>query len=207
MKFRSVKKTPQAGILCKQMQHTSLDAAYFERLYSASDDPWSLGSSAYELGKYADTVATLGGPYQNCLEIGCSIGMLTAMLTQCCEYLTAIDVSSRALELAQARCARLKNIFFHRMFFPQACPSGSFDAVVLSETAYYWSDPDLALAKERISALGSGGVLELIHYLPKVDEHIRDGDSVHAEFIADPRFSLIQGHRAQRYRIDLLRIL
>ena len=188
------------------MPHASLGAEYFERLYAVDDDPWGFATSAYEWEKYADTVATLGGPYRRGLEIGCSIGVLTAALGERFERLIAVDVSTRALESARARCGFAENVRFEHMAFPYESPEGGFDAVVLSEVGYYWSDQDLALAKERISAVASGGVLELVHYVPKVDDYVRDGDAVHDVFLADPRFSMIRGHRAEKYRIDLLRV-
>ena len=35
---------------------------------------------------------------------------------------------------------------------------------------------------------------------------VRDGDAVHARFLADPRFERLRGMRTERYRIDVLRV-
>ncbi len=186
----------------------SLAADYFERLYAADDDPWSFATSRYELDKYDDTLAALGPHYARALEIGCSIGVLTQRLAARCDELLAIDVSERALSAARARCAALPHVGFARVRAPGEFPARPFNLVVLSEVAYYWSDADLALARDRIAAaLEPVGDLLLVHFLPKVDDYVRDGDAVHRYFLADARFARVHGHRAERYRLDLLRLL
>lgn len=89
---------------------------------------------------------------------------------------------------------------------PGDFPRGRFDLVLLSEVAYYWSDADIALARDEIArSLEPGGDFLLVHFLPKVDDYVRDGDAVHAFFLSDERFEHVRGHRAERYRLDLLR--
>lgn len=189
------------------MPHGSLDARYFDRLYTDKDDPWDFATSAYEARKYNDTLAMLEGEhFTNALEIGCSIGVLTAKLARRCERLFAVDISERALAQAIARCAGETNVRFARMTIPEEFPAGPFDFVLLSEVGYYWSDEDLASACDRIAAAASGGTLELVHFLPKVDEYVRDGDAVHEAFANDERFVTVRSSRAERYRIDVLRI-
>jgi len=186
----------------------SLAADYFERLYAADADPWSFATSPYELDKYEDTVAALGPRYGRALEIGCSVGVLTQRLALHCDALLAVDVNERALTAARARCAALPQVTFARASIPGGFPPGRFDLVVVSEVAYYWSDADLERARERIaSSLESGGDLLLVHFLPKVDDYVRDGDAVHQFFLAGERFERVHGHRAERYRLDLLRRL
>jgi SAM-dependent methyltransferase len=186
----------------------SLAADYFERLYAADADPWSFATSRYELDKYEDTIAALGPRYLRALEIGCSVGVLTQRLAAHCNQLLAVDVNERALTAARARCAELPQVTFAHASIPDGFPAGRFDLVVVSEVAYYWSDADLDRARERIaSSLEPGGDLLLVHFLPKVDDYVRDGDAVHRAFIADDQFERVHGHRAERYRLDLLRRL
>jgi SAM-dependent methyltransferase len=184
--------------------NASLDERYFERLYSQSDDPWNFATDAYELGKYRETLALLGGPYRRGLEIGCSIGILTEMLAPRFEQLLAVDINARAIAQAKANCAGRPNVRFERMTVPRDFPLGPFDAVVLSEVGYYWSDADLALAMDRIAESATGGVLELVHFRPKVEDYVRDGDAVHQAFMSDGRFVPTLDYRADRYRIDVL---
>ncbi len=186
----------------------SLPAEYFERLYATDDDPWSFATDPYELAKYDDTVSVLGSRYARALEIGCSVGVLTHRLAPRCGDLLAVDVNERALATARARCAGDAGVRFERVRVPGEFPGGVFDLVLLSEVAYYWSDADLALARDRIArAVRPGGDFMLVHFLPKVDDYVRDGDAVHAFFLADERFEHVHGHRAERYRLDLLRRL
>ena len=57
---------------------TSTPPEYFDRMYAESDDPWRFETSEYERRKYAATLAALPrARYENALEIGCSIGVLT----------------------------------------------------------------------------------------------------------------------------------
>jgi SAM-dependent methyltransferase len=189
------------------MPHGSLDARYFDRLYTDKDDPWDFATSAYEARKYNDTLAMLeGARFANALEIGCSIGVLTAMLAKRCDRLLAVDISERALAQAIARCADEANVRFDRVTVPREFPEGPFDFVLLSEVGYYWSDDDLASARDRIAGAAPGGTLELVHFLPKVDEYVRDGDAVHDAFANDDRYVTLRSSRAERYRIDVLRI-
>jgi SAM-dependent methyltransferase len=147
-----------------------------------------------------------GGRFASGFEIGCSIGVLTARLAGICDALLSVDVNERALRAARDRCAHLPTVSFADMSVPDEVPPGRFDLVVLSEVGYYWSDADLGLAIDRIAALGSGGLLELVHFLPPVDDYVRGGDAVHDAFFSDHRFSRVAWMRAERYRIDVLSI-
>jgi SAM-dependent methyltransferase len=189
------------------MPAESLDAAYFDRVYASTDDPWHFVTSTYEAGKYAATIEALGSePYGRALEIGCSIGVLSRMLAARVDALLCVDINARALMLARRRCADLSNVRFEQRTVPVDFPDGPFDLVVLSEVAYYWSDADLAVARDRIVAAARGGTLVLVHYLPKVDDYVRDGDAVHAAFLDDERFTALHGRREPDYRLDVLRI-
>lgn len=185
----------------------SLEPSYFERLYAENPDPWNFQSSAYEREKYRATVDALGGArFASGFEIGCSIGVLTARIAGSCDALFSIDVSERALAEARRRLAGNPRVRFARMRFPDEAPPGPFDYVLLSEVAYYWSDADLERAKEAIVRAAPGGTLELVHLLANVREYVRDGDSVHGAFLADRRFTPLAALRAERYRIDVLRV-
>ncbi len=185
----------------------SLDRSYFEKLYEHEADPWHFETSAYEREKYDATIAMLDGMhFKSGFEIGCSIGVLTARLASVCDALLAVDINARALAVARSRCANLPQVSFAEMAFPGEFPAGRFDLTVVSEVAYYWSDGDLNLAIERIAESTSGGTLELVHFLPVVEEYVRTGDAVHDIFLADTRFSLIRQLRAERYRIDVLAV-
>ena len=189
------------------MGQPSLGREYFARVYAQTSDPWDFAASPYENAKYRATIDALGGRrFGTVFEIGCSVGVLTAMLAARCDALLAVDINERALEAARTRCADVPNVRFAALDFPHERPPGHFDLIVISEVAYYWSDDDLAAAIDFCASAAHGGELELVHFLPKVDDYVRDGDAVHAAFTGDARFARLLGRRAERYRIDVLRV-
>lgn len=189
------------------MADRSLDAAYFADIYARSDDPWDFATSAYEREKYDATLAAVPQTRpKRALEIGCSIGVLTARLAECCEQIVAIDIDPHALALARERCHGLSNVRFECRAFPAETVAGPFDLVVVSEVAYYWSDVDFALARDRIAANAPHGTVVLVHFTPVVEAYVRGGDAVHDAFQNDPAFAPVWGSRAERYRLDVLRV-
>lgn len=183
----------------------SLDRNYFETLYEEADDPWSFASSDYEREKYDRSLRALAPRYERAFEIGCSIGVFTERLAYRCGELVAYDISARAIARARIRCAHQPHVRIVRAAFPHQLPPAAFDLIACCEVGYYWSDADLAVARDRIaSALVRGGHLLLVHFLPHVDDYVREGDDVHAAFLADDRFERLDRFRAQRYRLDLL---
>lgn len=184
---------------------TSLGREYFETLYRAADDPWSFASSAYERDKYDRSLAALRPYYERAFEIGCSIGVFTERLAHRCGELVAVDISERAIAQARVRCAPYPQVRFARANFPQEYPAADFDLIACCEVGYYWSDADLALARDRFAeALRPDGDLLLVHFLPHVDDYVREGDEVHEAFLRDRRFEHLEHFRAERYRLDLL---
>jgi len=185
-----------------------LGGAYFEDVYARNDDPWSLRTSEYEREKYERTLAALGRRYERALEIGCSIGVLTRRLAQRAGHVMAIDISERAIDLARVTCRGCGNVTFARCDATSDYPDGRFDLIVLSEVAYYWSEEDFARTRERMAdSLSANGDVLLVNFLPEGHNGAWGGDAVHDAFLRDPRFCGVRGSRAQRYRIDLVRIV
>jgi SAM-dependent methyltransferase len=183
----------------------SLSREYFESIYGRADDPWSFASSAYEREKYDRSLSVLAPRYQRALEIGCSIGVFTERLAGRCAELIAVDISERAIASARIRCAHQAHVRIVRAEFPRQCSPATFDLITCCEVGYYWSDADLALARDTIAErLLPEGELLLVHFLPHVDDYIREGDAVHEAFLADRRFEHAEHFRAERYRLDLI---
>ncbi len=147
----------------------TIPAAYFEDKYRADIDPWQFQTSAYERAKYQATIDALAKPrYGNALEVGCSIGVLTAMLAQRCDSLLAIDASETAI--AKARQTSIPNAIFQVGTLPQDFPGGRYDLIVLSEVLYYFAQPDLeALAALCVDAVQPGGDMIVCHWLGETD--------------------------------------
>lgn len=184
----------------------TLGRTYFDRLYEDADDPWSFRTSAYEAEKYDRTIATLERRYARGLEIGCSVGILTRRFAEHVDALLALDISERAVAQARETCADRRNVTVAQSDVTCDFPGGAFDLVIVSEVAYYWSEDDFARVRERIAAGAPGGDVLLVHFLPKVPDYVLDGDAVHEAFLTDPRYQFVRGSRAERYRIDLLRV-
>lgn len=184
----------------------TLPDRYFADIYDAHDDPWAFETSPYEAGKYARTLAALPRErYGSALEIGCSIGVLTARLAERCAQLLSLDVSARALERARQRCANLPQVRFEQRRLPQQFPAGTFDLIVTSEVLYYLGQADLQdLLGRCVRALGAGGQLLCVHWTPVVHDYPQTGDAVHAAVLATPGLLHLHGERHEQYRLDLL---
>jgi SAM-dependent methyltransferase len=187
----------------------SLPPDYFETLYQSDPDPWCFAGSAYERGKYGATLAALPRPrYGRALEVGCSIGVLTADLASRCDALLAVDAAETALTEARRRCAGLPNLAFRRLWLPDEWPvETGFDLILLSEVVYYLVPADVArLAALVQGALRPGGDVLLVHWTGETDYPLA-GDAAADLFIASaaPAVGLLQQQRHAQYRIDLLR--
>lgn len=156
------------------------DREYFDALYEKSEDPWRFRTRWYEQRKRRITMAVLPHErYERGLEVGCSIGMLTALLAPRCEHLLALDISAKAAE--QARELVPSGAEIHVQDIVQEFPGGEFDLIVLSEVGYYWNPEDLRATLRKIFAsLTPEGVLVACHWRYPVADYPLTGDQVHA---------------------------
>ena len=147
------------------MVRSSLPASYFEQKYKDDIDPWRFRTSDYERKKYDATIGALTKVrYRHGLEVGCSIGVLTALLSERCERLLAIDASPTAI--AEARHNGPARVEFRVAAIPEEFPAGSFDLIILSEVMYYFSVRDLSRVAELcLSRLAPEGEIILCHWL------------------------------------------
>lgn len=185
---------------------SSLPAAHFEHIYAGSTDPWNFETSEYERGKYAATLNALPrSSYRSGLEVGCSIGVLSKLLATRCDRLLGLDVADRALDLARERCVDLKHVSFARTRVPQEFPGGSYDLIVLSEVAYYWTLADLHAAADGLAPRHlPGGTLVLVHLTEWIEEHPLSGDAVHEAWLQRSEWKSIHEERHARFRLNVL---
>jgi len=185
----------------------SLNSDYFKEVYDANEDPWNFETSEYEAAKYAATIAALPKKhYENVLEIGCSIGVLTQLLAQKSTQLLATDISQKALELASRRCADLKNISFKKLNFQNELPDDQYDLIMISEVAYYLSSTDWESAIVSLfDRVKSNGNIVLVHWLPEVHDYPQTGDEVHESFekLMQVKMTNVFSNREENYRIDV----
>ncbi len=160
----------------------TLDAAYFDRVYAGSDDPWSFRTRWYERRKYALTAAALPRErYANGFEAGCSIGELTGLLAERCDRLLAVDISPDAVRQAGERTAAHRHVTVEQRTLPDAWPQDSYDLVVVSEVGYYFSAADLdTLLTRAVASLQPAGTLVAVHWRHPVTDYPLSGDEVHA---------------------------
>lgn len=174
----------------------------FERLYRESEDPWDYHTSGYEQAKYAATLAALPRPRHGlCLEVGCSIGVFSALLAQRCEHLVAIDFSPSALQLARQNLRAVRNVDLLRASFPEDTPPGAWDLIVCSELLYYLQTAALEQAIGWIKAQLSYGTSVLAVSWRGRGEPIT-GDEVHDRLARELADWHALDARQARYRLD-----
>jgi SAM-dependent methyltransferase len=176
---------------------------YFDRLYARDPDPWGFASSRYEAVKYDATIAALDGRrFGSALELGASIGVLSARLAPLCDELLAIDVAEAALARARERLAGAANVRFERREIPEQFPAGPFDLIVASEVLYYLDEPAFAATLDAIDReLAPGAVLLAVHWRPATETYPLRGDEVHARLAA--RFGAAAvSQRTDEYALD-----
>lgn len=174
---------------------TPYDIAAWDRLYENSADPWRLASRPAEAEKYAYTLELCGkGPFKRALEIGCSIGLFTAMLAFSCESLLAVDISQKALARTRARTKIFPQVSCQRLSLPKEMPFGCFDLVVCSDVLNYWPESDLRRALPRfVDLLSPRGRLVAVHWLG-LARGINTGRRVHQVLREQLQLAHVEGN-------------
>jgi SAM-dependent methyltransferase len=189
----------------------TLDASYFNDLYSQNPDPWNFEHSEYEHTKYARTLGMISEMrFENAFEIGCSNGKLSESLAVQCKRLLAVDSSSIAVANATHRLSGFENVRVEEMEIPWQFPDDTFDLILLSEVGYFFTENDLrAVCEKIISVLEPQGHLLLVHWTGRVDEFPLTGDRVHhlfSEYSGDDELSPLahlKNATDAQYRMDL----
>jgi SAM-dependent methyltransferase len=189
-----------------------LPDSYFDRLYATSADPWQLATRWYEQRKYAITLSMLPQRrYRHAFEPGCSIGTLTALLTERCDHVTAIDVAGAALEIADARlradgcrAGPRDRVSLSRGSLDDPWPPGPFDLLVLSEVAYYLDEDSLSERLRReCPQLACGATVIAAHWRHDVADYPLSGDQANRIIAATPGLISIGGYRDRDVVIEV----
>lgn len=190
-----------------RLRRDTVDLEHFERLYREKPDPWRFASSSYERAKYGATVRALPrARYASGLDVGCSIGVLTAALADRCDALLGIEPVEAALAQARTHLADRPTVGFARLFVPREWPEGRFDLIVISEVLDYLGEGDLAALATRLrGALEPGGDLVLVHWVGKKKGHgtAEASDALIAELAGS--LAVTRSERNADYRLDVLR--
>lgn len=181
----------------------TLPASFFDDMYAAAEDPWSMRSRWYERRKYALTTAVLPRErYADALEVGCSVGELTAALAPRCERLTGWDASAAAVERARARVAGTPGVAVEQRTVPGDALPG-VDLLVVSEVLYYLSPADLAVFLHQVrTAVRPGGTLLAVHWRHEVPEYPQTGDAVHEALRSELDWPLVATHAETDLLLD-----
>lgn len=187
------------------MTLASHDRAFFDALYARDPDPWRFATSDYEAAKYAATVAAVGGRrYQAGLEVGCSIGVLSAQLAPLCARFLGLDISEQPLAAARARCAGIPSAHFRCGRVPADWPEGGFDLVILSEVLYFLDVEEIRATAARVrGSLLPGGRVLLVNWLG-AEETPQPGDLAAAQFLDALGLAVAEADRRPLYRLDLV---
>ncbi len=187
----------------------SARAAAFDRLYAGATDPWSYRGSPYERSKYAATVAALPRrQYRAGLEVGCSIGELSARLAGRCRRLVGIDASAVAIGTAQAAHGGRPGLEFRAGELPGAWPDGHHDLIVLSEVLYYLTLSELSgLAARMDGSWTRGGHCVLVNWMGATGTPLSGAAAAarfRTAFRRRVRCRTLRAVTTTRYRLELL---
>ena len=185
------------------VEHDRAPVEHFERLARDSADPWEYETSAYEQAKYRRTLGALPKRTGRTLELGCSVGVFTAMLAPRCESLLAVDFSPTALAHASRRLEGVAGVELAERRLPEQTPPGPFETIVCAEILYYWSPALVRDGLERIErALAPGGTLVAVHWRGSDPRRDLNGDDVHRILREESRLQWRGGAQAPDYLLD-----
>ncbi|MGI4746126.1 MAG: class I SAM-dependent DNA methyltransferase, partial [Janthinobacterium lividum] len=189
------------------MSEQSWSGDVFDRLYAEHPDPWGFETSPYERDKYAATLAALGNRHFGfILELGCSIGVMTAALAPRCDRLLGIDIAEAALARARERCAPFPHVGFKQARLPDEFPdlAHECDLILVSELLYFLSPADIGrLAACVLRALAPGGMVVLVNWTGETNTPCT-GDQASELFIAACGLPVGYDTRSTSYRLDRL---
>ncbi|CAB3755482.1 class I SAM-dependent methyltransferase [Paraburkholderia solisilvae] len=187
-----------------------LPATYFDDMYRADDDPWGYRHRWYERRKQQLTLAALPRErYRRAFEPACANGELTALLAARCDTLIACDLSGRAVQLAQQRCAHLPNVDIEQRVLPRQWPDArlpaqQFDLIVLGEIAYYLDAADIARLADCVCAsLSADGALLACHWRHAFVEQRQSAGAAHAVFDACTALTRLVHHEEPDLLLDV----
>ena len=194
--------------LTKQQNLRTLSSEYFNNLYSVNIDPWNFRESEYEQEKYNHSIQTLKPhTYDYCLELGCSIGVQSEMLSDICRKVLAVDISEKAIVEAKKNYGHKANIEFRVKDVTENFPIGTYDLIICSEMAYYLKSKDLMKLFDNVNkSLRLHGKFLMVHWTGFVPNYPLSGNEVHDVFsknAIDWGFQELVHQKHQKYRLQL----
>jgi LmbE family N-acetylglucosaminyl deacetylase/SAM-dependent methyltransferase len=187
---------------------TTKTKSYFDELYESNDDPWRLSTRWYEARKRAISVESLPSRrFQSALEIGCSVGELTALLAERADRVLGLDISVVAVRAAKARTRELHNVRVLHADATRDFPDELFDLIVLSEVGYYWDRSTLrAMVGTLREHLTPDGVVVACHWRHPVGDYPLAGDEVHEVLHETSGLHRLVFHQEEDFALEVLSV-
>jgi ArsR family transcriptional regulator len=170
-----------AGLDALREARRSNKRAYFDRVAASFGEQLLPGRTWEGLARALLRLA----PRARYADLGIGDGLLTLMLAEIAEVVTAVDLSSEMLRQLQLRAkqkgiANIESVEGDIEELP--LPDGSHDVVVMSQALHHAHDPLRALREAR-RVLVPGGTLLVIDLLAHGEEWVRDKlEHVHLGF-------------------------
>lgn len=181
----------------------------FDRVHTASADPWAVDTSWYERRKRDVLLACLPREhYGSVLDLGCSTGALTVELARRARSVTAVDASDVALSAARTRLERkgVPNVELVSAVLPRDWDEdwSPRELIVVSEMGYFCSPEQWReLLRRCVAALADGGHLVLCHWRHPIADWPLDGADVHREARRTPGLRGVLSHRETDFVIEV----
>lgn len=161
-----------AGLAALQVRRKSNARAYFDRVASSFGDELLPGRTWEGLCRAVLNLA----PRARYCDLGVGDGLLTLMLAEQAQGVTAVDISEQMLEQLKARAAKqgITNITTIQGDIQDLpLPEASHDVVVASQALHFAESPDRCLAEAR-RILVPGGRLLVIDLLAHTEDWVRE---------------------------------
>ena len=134
----------------------------FEHKYRKHGDYFGYETKPYELTKYQRTLALVKQwrtGSESALEIGCSVGVFTAMIVPEFGNVTAVDIAGEALELTRSQTGNAPNVSYIQSDLLSLKLNRQFDVIFCAEVLMYIREKDTAEACRVLDALLKPGGL------------------------------------------------
>jgi 2-polyprenyl-3-methyl-5-hydroxy-6-metoxy-1,4-benzoquinol methylase len=100
---------------------------------------------------------------ESALEVGCSVGVFSCMLTNHFEKVTAIDVSKEALAAAIRYNSAARNVRFLHSDLQSLDTDGKYNVIVCAEVLYYIAEKDVEVVCRQLDRyLSAWGIILLV---------------------------------------------
>ncbi len=165
-------ETDLAGLEVLRQARRDKQRAYFDRVAASFGEELLPGRTWEGLARALLQLA----PHGRYADLGVGDGMLTLMLTEVAEVVTAVDLSPEMLAqlLARAKKQGVKNLeTVEAEIEDLSLPDASHDVVVMSQALHHAREPVAAL-REACRILVPGGRLLLIDLLAHSEEWVRE---------------------------------